>query len=268
MDVGRDNEVTPNSYQAGSNQAESKLADSNPADLGTAGFEPAGGYSSPACLMHEDHDAAGSPPTTQADTRAEWPEIRTWRKAKREALIARRLGLTGTERRARSIALSDTISRVLQGGTAGVIGIYWPFKGEYNPLDLAGTLSALGLHFALPVVVQKASPMIFRAWHPETKMTNGIWDIPVPAEGDPIRPDLLLVPLVGFDRHKFRLGYGGGYYDRTLAAMAPRPRTIGIGFEHAAIHTIFPQQHDIPMDAIVTEARQVGLDGDWNERTS
>jgi 5-formyltetrahydrofolate cyclo-ligase len=69
-----------------------------------------------------------------------------------------------------------------------------------------------------------------------------------------VRPTALLVPLVGFDRRGYRLGYGGGYYDRTLAAMGPKPFTIGIGYEIGCLETIHPQPHDIPMHAIVTGA--------------
>ena len=106
----------------------------------------------------------------------------------------------------------------------------------------------------LPVVVRRAAPMEFRPWRPGIRMVPGIWNIPVPAEGDPVLPDTLLVPLVGFDARGYRLGHGGGYYDRTLATMPRRPRTIGIGFESLRLATIHPQPHDIPMDLIVTEA--------------
>jgi len=88
-------------------------------------------------------------------------------------------------------------------------------------------------------------------------MRPGIWDIPVPDEGDWVRPEVLLVPLLGFDLQGYRLGYGGGYYDRTLAAAMPSPPlAIGIGFEIGRLETIHPQPHDVPMDLIVTE-RQV-----------
>ena len=86
-------------------------------------------------------------------------------------------------------------------------------------------------------------------------MERGIWDIPVPARRDVVIPDLMLAPLVGFDRANYRLGYGGGYFDRTLAAMPRRPMVVGIGYDLGAQETIFPQPHDIPMDAVVTELR-------------
>jgi 5-formyltetrahydrofolate cyclo-ligase len=89
------------------------------------------------------------------------------------------------------------------------------------------------------------------------RMRPGIWDIPVPDEGDWVRPEVLLVPLLGFDLRGYRLGYGGGYYDRTLAAAMPSPPlAIGVGFEIGRLETIHPRPHDVPMDLIVTE-RQV-----------
>lgn len=91
-------------------------------------------------------------------------------------------------------------------------------------------------------------------------MARGIWDIPVPARRDVVIPDLMLAPMVGFDRANYRLGYGGGYFDRTLAARSPRPSVIGIGYAFSALENIFPQSHDIPMDAVVTE-QQTTLDG-------
>jgi hypothetical protein len=121
------------------------------------------------------------------------------------------------------------------------------------------------MRLALPVVVQKAAPVLFREWWPGIPMANGIWNIPVPAAGDPVAPDVLLVPVVGFDRQNYRLGYGGGYYDRTLAA-ATRPRTIGVGFELARIATIHPQPHDIPMDFVVTEAGVHAAGGEGLQR--
>jgi 5-formyltetrahydrofolate cyclo-ligase len=83
-------------------------------------------------------------------------------------------------------------------------------------------------------------------------MARGIWNIPIPRERNSVRPTALLVPLVGFDAAGYRLGYGGGYYDRPLATLVPKPLTIGVGYELGRLETIYPQPHDIPMDAIVT----------------
>jgi 5-formyltetrahydrofolate cyclo-ligase len=117
------------------------------------------------------------------------------------------------------------------------------------------SLHDLGVRLALPVVVERARPLVFREWWPGIRMVPGIWGIPVPAEGDAVLPDALLAPLVGFDARGHRLGYGGGYYDRTLAALPERPLVIGVGFEPSGMETIHPQPHDIPMDLIVTERR-------------
>jgi 5-formyltetrahydrofolate cyclo-ligase len=84
-------------------------------------------------------------------------------------------------------------------------------------------------------------------------MERGLWDIPIPAERDPVVPDALIIPLVGFDGAGYRLGYGGGYYDRTLAAAPRRPFCIGLGYDEMRLATIYPQPHDIPMDVIVTD---------------
>jgi 5-formyltetrahydrofolate cyclo-ligase len=78
-------------------------------------------------------------------------------------------------------------------------------------------------------------------------------------EGDAVLPDVLLAPLVGFDAGGYRLGYGGGYYDRTLAALPERPLVVGVGFETSGMETIHPQPHDIPMDLIVTERRTIRI---------
>ena len=92
-------------------------------------------------------------------------------------------------------------------------------------------------------------------------MERGVWNIPVPAHGPDIVPDIVMSPLVGWDRGGYRLGYGGGYFDRTLAALTPRPLTIGIGLDAARIATIFPQPHDIAMQVIVTETGMARLEG-------
>lgn len=93
------------------------------------------------------------------------------------------------------------------------------------------------------------------------RMASGIWNIPMPAEGEWLQPEVLLVPLLGFDGSGYRLGYGGGYYDRTLAAMPAKPLAIGIGFELSRLATIHPQPHDVRMDLIVTERQAVRIAG-------
>ena len=129
-----------------------------------------------------------------------------------------------------------------------------PVRKEFDAYRLATRLIERGWRIAMPVVVAAASPMIFRRWTPDTEMALDRHGIPIPATGEELRPDVVLLPLVAFDPQGFRLGYGGGYFDRTLAAMVPRPLAIGVGFELGRVADIRPQAHDIPLDATLTEA--------------
>lgn len=181
-------------------------------------------------------------------------DIAAWRKALRAELIARRLALPAAERAAAGDRITARLKALLAASPGHLVGFYWPFKGEYDPRPLVRELHAADVALALPVVVAKAQPLIFRPWQPGTVMARGVWDIPVPAGGDPVEPDTLLVPLVGFDAAGYRLGYGGGFYDRTIAAMANRPRCIGVGFACGRVSTIRPQPYDMRMDWIVSEA--------------
>lgn len=107
---------------------------------------------------------------------------------------------------------------------------------------------------AMPVVIARDAAMIFRAWTPTTPMGCDRYGIPIPAAGEELAPSIVLLPLVAFDEAGYRLGYGGGYFDRTLAVQVPRPLTIGVGFELARVPSIRPQAHDVPLDVIITEA--------------
>jgi 5-formyltetrahydrofolate cyclo-ligase len=197
-----------------------------------------------------------SPPDTGDPSRpaaSDWPSVRRWRKEMRATLIARRLAVPRAERAGRDAMITTRLEQVLESRAMRRVGIYWPFKGEFDPRMLARRLHARGIALALPVVVAKATPLVFRPWAPGTRLVPGVWNILVPAEGEPVTPDVVLSPVVGFDAGRYRLGYGGGYYDRTLAAMAPRPFVIGVGFALSRLPSIHPQPHDIPMDLIVTE---------------
>jgi 5-formyltetrahydrofolate cyclo-ligase len=156
--------------------------------------------------------------------------------------------------RSASHAVGVCLARVLDELRPVVLGGYWPIRREYNPLPLMQQLREQGTQAALPAILEKNAPLEFRLWHPGVRLAVGAYDIPYPADGVIVIPDTLLVPLVGFDFAGYRLGYGGGYFDRTLAALEPRPRLVGIGFESGRLPTIYPQGHDIRMDRIVTEA--------------
>jgi 5-formyltetrahydrofolate cyclo-ligase len=187
-----------------------------------------------------------------------WDEVKRWRRARREELIGRRLALPQSERRDLQARIIGLLTARFPELARGLIGFYLPIRSEIGLHPLVRRLVEQGAGAALPVVVEKRRPLEFHAWRPGDRLERGFWDIPVPAERRVVRPTILLVPLVGFDPQGYRLGYGGGYYDRTLAAMRPRPRAIGVGYELGRLETIHPQPHDIPMDAIVTEAGVLG----------
>jgi 5,10-methenyltetrahydrofolate synthetase len=183
-----------------------------------------------------------------------WDDIKQWRKAERAQLLARRSAAPADEHRRWSEAITQSLVEgfpILQWMT---VGFYWPIQGEFDPRFAIREFRKHGARAALPVVVQKAAPLQFREWWPGVPATKGVFDLPVPEGTAVLRPQAALIPPVGFDRQGYRLGYGGGYFDRTLAALVPQPLKIGVGFELSRIPTIYPQPHDVPMDFVVTEA--------------
>jgi 5-formyltetrahydrofolate cyclo-ligase len=180
-------------------------------------------------------------------------EVRTWRRAERERLIAQRMALSPVVRRTAGERIAAQLQEVLAEPT-GPLGVYWPFRAEFDPRPLIDAVVASGRVVALPVVIDRKGPLEYRAWKPGEVLTTGVWDIPIPEKRDTVIPAMVLAPLVGFDGRCYRLGYGGGYFDRTLGSMDPRPLAIGVGFAFQQMETIHPQSFDIPMDLIVTEA--------------
>jgi 5-formyltetrahydrofolate cyclo-ligase len=201
-------------------------------------------------LPHPVTPPAAAPFFIGADS-AERADVMRWRKDARRNLIAERQALPQT---ARQIAVARIMDE-LAGECGQVIGLYWPFQGEPDLRPWAAQMRARGATFALPVVVNQGQPLEFREWSAETPLDRGVWDIPIPAHGSKVlTPDLMIVPVVGVDGRRFRLGYGGGYYDRTIAAMraaGQRPWVIGVGFGFQSLPTIFPLDHDIAMDRVI-----------------
>jgi 5-formyltetrahydrofolate cyclo-ligase len=179
--------------------------------------------------------------------------IMLWRKAERQHLIAKRLSLSADERRRSAEAIGRHLTDAIGTVRGRTVGVYWPFRGEPSLRSWMEQIHAQGARCALPVVIERRAPLVFRTWRPGAAMASGIWNIPVPTDGVDVLPDIVVSPVVGFDPAGFRLGYGGGFYDRTLAAMARKPLVIGVGFSMSAITTIHPLPHDIPMQFIVTE---------------
>ena len=181
-------------------------------------------------------------------------EVKTWRRGERQRLRAWRTGVAPELRREWGREIEMLLRAELAKRPGITLGVYWPFQAEFDPRPLIDWLIAAGSAAALPAVVDKKGPLEYRAWRPGDPLVDGVWDIPVPERRNIVVPQAVLAPLVGFDPACYRLGYGGGYFDRTLAALAPRPLAIGVGFELSLLDTIHPQPHDIPMDLIVTEA--------------
>ena len=213
------------------------------------------GYASPPCLAHEIDPTYFDPLAVDP---AQARDVARWRKAERARLLAERAALSVSARPGAAERITprlDDLIRARFGRIEGLtISAWWPIKAELNLRHWLADLVGQGATVALPVVLTPAAPLVFRPWTPDCHMVHGFWKIPIPAEGPEVIPDVTLAPLVGWDAAGFRLGYGGGYFDRTLAALAPRPYAIGVGLQAARVQTIFPQPHDIAMDAIVTEA--------------
>ncbi|MGV8953897.1 MAG: 5-formyltetrahydrofolate cyclo-ligase, partial [Cypionkella sp.] len=190
-----------------------------------------GRYASPPCLAAEiapDYfDPLAVDPQQARD-------VARWRRAERDRLRAARLGVSVADRAAVGLAIAghlrDLLSRRFDGARGKVFSAYWPIKGEPDLRPLMAELHAAGVVVCLPIVEQKAAPLVFRRWTPQTQMVRGDWNIPVPpAEAERMTPEIALAPLMGWDAEGFRLGYGGGYFDRTLAALTPPPFVIGVG---------------------------------------
>ena len=180
-------------------------------------------------------------------------QLKAWRKTERERLIAARAALDhGTLERYRH-SIDAHLRRSFPGLASAKLAFCWPIKGEYDARHLVRTLRGRGALTALPVVVAPKQPLIFREWHPGVEMAAGPLDIPYPVNSPEMVPDAVLLPMNGWDEAGYRLGYGGGFFDRTLAKLPQKPSVIGISYELSKIATIHPQSWDIPLDWIVTE---------------
>jgi 5-formyltetrahydrofolate cyclo-ligase len=203
----------------------------------------------PPCLLHE-LDTAGSPRTDPRQTL----DVARWRKAERERLIAARLKLDPGYRTARTSAIASDLDRLIPFTPGTIVSVYWPIRAEPDLRPWMQAKCEKGVRIALPVALAVGQPLVFREWRPGAPLARGLWKIPYPAEGLEVVPTVVLAPVVGFDLSCYRLGYGGGFFDRTLAQIASNPLVIGLGYPEALINTIFPQPHDIPMRWIVTGA--------------
>jgi 5-formyltetrahydrofolate cyclo-ligase len=170
------------------------------------------------------------------------------------------------ERRAHAAAANplagETLSALLPArlvaGPGAVVSGYWPFRSEIDPRPLMRRLSQAGARLALPVTPERAShaPLTFRIWTPESVLAPGSFQVhEPPPESETVEPDLLLVPLLAFDRAGHRLGYGAGHFDRTLQRLrALKPLTaVGLAYAAQEVASLPADPHDEKLDGIVTE---------------
>jgi len=206
-------------------------------------------YASPACYAHEldplYRDLAASDGETRRD-------VMRWRRAERERLRALRNGVDAEQRAAALENVILQLDQLLQTSEVTVLGAYWPIHRELDLRAWMRRQADAGMTIALPVVHARNQPLRYSRWQPRGAMRRGTWGITEPAADDWLEPQMVLAPLLGVDRHNYRLGNGGGYFDRSLAATAARPMAVGVGFHCARIATIYPQAHDIPMNVVIT----------------
>lgn len=176
------------------------------------------------------------------------------RRALRSAALSAREALTETARGALTHRLQDHLEQLLERLAPRTLGFCWPFRAEPDLRHfVAGWLGAdTARRAALPVVLDREAPLTFRRWVPGMQLQPDRHGIPHPPAGEDLLPDLVLVPLNAFDAQGYRLGYGGGYFDRTLEVLPAC--AVGVGFELGRVDSVLPQPHDRPMAWIVTEA--------------
>lgn len=183
----------------------------------------------------------------------EGKELIEWRKTQRRRLIAAREALDAATLERFRHRIDAALARSFPGLATATLAFCWPIRGEYDARHFARTLRERGALTALPVVVAPKQPLVFRAWRPGVELASGPLDIPYPKASPEVVPDAVLLPMNGWDAAGYRLGYGGGFFDRTLAALARRPAVIGVSYELGRMDTIHPQPWDIPVDWVVTE---------------
>jgi 5,10-methenyltetrahydrofolate synthetase len=181
----------------------------------------------------------------------------------RKALVAERQNLPDR------LAKAEALQRVMRVWLVErpenvVIGAYWPIKGEFDPLPALFRWQEAGMEadaagasrrrqIGLPVVNKVDKTLTFYTWYPGCPMEEDAYGIPKPKDTEIIHPTLLFVPCVGYGLGGYRLGYGGGFYDRTLAQLQPKPFTVGLGYTQGFLPDLEPETHDVPLDAILND---------------
>jgi 5,10-methenyltetrahydrofolate synthetase len=175
------------------------------------------------------------------------------KKSLRRQLQAERQSLV--DRHQRSVHLQEVLRVWLVTRPEASVGAYWPIKGEFDALPALYRWSEAepSRRIGLPVVNRDTKQLRFHVWYPGCAMEEDAYGIPKPKDTEAFDPEMLLVPCVGYGPGGLRLGYGGGFYDRTLAVLQPRPFTVGVGYAHGFIPWLAPEPHDVPLDAVLNE---------------
>ncbi|MBC7731742.1 MAG: 5-formyltetrahydrofolate cyclo-ligase [Bacteriovorax sp.] len=178
------------------------------------------------------------------------------RDALRKKLIQARLALT--DRLERAVELQSALRVWLIGRRERSIGAYWPIKGEFDPLPALyrwseGAPDNIERRIGLPVADRTTGSLRFHVWYPGCETELDAYDIPKPKGTEEFVPEILVVPCLGFGPGGVRLGYGGGFFDRTLSSLTPRPVTVGVSFTHGFLPLLRSGPQDLPLDAMLTE---------------
>lgn len=178
-------------------------------------------------------------------------EIMAFRRAERARLLTWRSALSREHIATVSRAICARLPTVLAHHLPATIAFYWPLDDEIDLRPLLPHLIERGCRLALPIVEQRGAPLVFGEYTPGAPLTVSSWGLSEPIDAPRVVPTVVLVPTVGFDRSRHRLGHGGGYYDRTLARLDVP--TFCVAFAGAEIPTIHPLPHDVPVDFVITE---------------
>jgi 5-formyltetrahydrofolate cyclo-ligase len=175
--------------------------------------------------------------------------------ALRHRLLAIRTAFEPVIRADYDAAIAHHLATWLQLNSVTVLAVFWPIRGEPALENLYHQLHTSGVQLALPAMTGKNLPLEFVSWTPGEPMTIDHWKIATPLHKKLVRPSTLLIPAVGFNSQRYRLGYGGGFYDRTLA-LSPRPQTVAVAYAATCVEFV-PEPHDIAMDSVITEVGPV-----------
>ncbi len=176
--------------------------------------------------------------------------------ALRKKLVAARQALP--DRLERAVELQQVLRVWLVGRREVSIGAYWPIKGEFDPLPALyrwteGAPDGVIRRIGLPVAHRESSSLRFHVWYPGCETELDAYDIPKPKGTEEFAPEMLIVPCLGFGPGGVRLGYGGGFFERTLSSVTPRPVTVGVSYTHGFLPLLRAGPKDFPLDAMLTE---------------